>query len=64
MIDDADAVPRHTVLHADVCVVGAGPAGITLALALEGHGLRVLLLEAGRDPGDAAAQALYEGELA
>ncbi len=64
MIDDADTVPRRTVLHADVCVVGAGPAGIALALALEGHGLQVLLLEAGREPGDTAAQALYEGELA
>lgn len=64
MIEDANTVPRHTVLRADVCVVGAGPAGIALALALGDHGLQVLLLEAGREPRDAAAQALYEGELA
>ncbi len=60
----ADEVPRGTVLRADVCVVGAGPAGIALALALSGRGLSVLLLEAGRRPQDPLAQALYEGELA
>ncbi|MEY4712849.1 MAG: hypothetical protein RIS88_2299 [Pseudomonadota bacterium] len=64
MIEDANAVPRHTVLRADVCVVGAGPAGIALALALGEHGLQVLLLEAGHEPHDAAAQALYAGEVA
>ncbi len=64
MIEDANAVPRHTVLRADVCVVGAGPAGIALTLALGERGLQVLLLEAGRQPHDAAAQALYAGDLA
>ncbi len=64
MIDDANSVPRHTVLQADVCVVGAGPAGIALALTLGERGLQVLLLEAGRHSRDTAAQALYTGELA
>src|SRR5580700_5409446 len=31
----------------DVCVVGAGPVGITLALECEAAGLSVLLMEAG-----------------
>ncbi len=61
---NADEVPRGTVLRADVCVVGGGPAGIALALSLSGRGLSVLLLEAGRRPQDPLAQALYEGELA
>ncbi|RYZ07866.1 MAG: GMC family oxidoreductase [Comamonadaceae bacterium] len=64
MRDRATRVPRGGVLHADVCVVGAGPAGITLALALSGKGLSVLLLEAGDQPLDARAQALYAGEVA
>lgn len=64
MMDDADCVPRDTVLRSDVCVVGAGPAGITLALALGEYGLSVLLLEAGRQARDKASQDLYAGELA
>lgn len=64
MIEDAGAQHHGALLRADVCVVGAGPAGITLALALSGQGLQVLLLEAGRHPLDPAAQALYAGELA
>jgi hypothetical protein len=31
----------------DVCIIGAGPAGITLALRFAGNGRRVLLLEGG-----------------
>ena len=34
MIEDAHALPAHTRLDSQVCVVGAGPAGIALALAL------------------------------
>lgn len=64
MIGEADGVPRDTELRAEVCVVGGGPAGIALSLALGERGLSVLLLEAGRTNRDAPAQALYEGELA
>lgn len=64
MIESANAVPRGTVLAADVCVVGAGAAGIPLALSLSGRGLSVLLLEAGERTRDGRAQAHYEGEVA
>ncbi|HYD77137.1 GMC family oxidoreductase [Ramlibacter sp.] len=64
MIESANAVPRGTVLAADVCVVGAGAAGIPLALSLSGRGLSVLLLEAGERTRDGKAQAHYEGEVA
>ena len=64
MIEDAHALPAHTRLDSQVCVVGAGPAGIALALALGEQGISVLLLEAGRESPDTAAQTLYEGELA
>lgn len=47
----------------DFCIVGAGPAGITLALELAGKGRRVCLLEAGGESYTAAAQQLYEGEV-
>lgn len=45
--EDAARLPRGSVLEADIAIVGAGAAGITLARALAGSGLQVLLLEAG-----------------
>ncbi|HYF21207.1 MAG TPA: GMC family oxidoreductase [Ramlibacter sp.] len=64
MIEHANGVPRGTTLQADVCIVGAGAAGIPLALSLSGRGLAVVLLEAGERHQDRKAQAHYEGEVA
>lgn len=64
MIEDISRIPQGAVLAPDLCIVGAGPAGIALALSLADTGLSVLLLEAGRSSRDTAAQALYEGEVA
>ncbi len=47
MFVDARSLPDGATLHADLCIVGAGPAAITLALELTGRGLRVLLVESG-----------------
>jgi len=47
---------------ADVCIVGAGAAGITLALELEAAGHSVLLAESGGFEYEQATQALYVGE--
>lgn len=47
----------------DVCVVGAGPVGIALALACEQRGLSVLLLESGHDEQDAFAASLTAGHI-
>ncbi|MBN8874202.1 MAG: GMC family oxidoreductase [Rhodospirillales bacterium] len=63
MIGDARRIVRDTVLTAEICVIGGGAAGITLALALRNSGLRVLLLESGGLQEHAPTQALYEGEV-
>jgi NADPH-dependent 2,4-dienoyl-CoA reductase/sulfur reductase-like enzyme len=34
-------------LEADICILGAGPAGLTLARELEDEGRRVILIESG-----------------
>lgn len=47
MICDAHEVPEDARIDADVAIVGAGPAGITLALELAGSGLAVVLVEGG-----------------
>ncbi len=63
MMLDANSIPAGSVLQADVCVIGAGPAGIALTLSLAERGISVLLLESGHLQPDAATQALYEGEV-
>ncbi len=45
-------------LEADVAIVGAGPAGIVLALELARASIRVVLVESGGDSFNAAAQRL------
>jgi choline dehydrogenase-like flavoprotein len=64
MIDDALKLTAGQELEADVCIVGAGAAGITLALELAGSALRVLLVESGGMNAEKATQRLYEGRVA
>ena len=47
----------------DVLIAGAGPAGITLALELQGQGLRIGLLESGDQSFDPDTQMLNEGTV-
>ena len=63
MILDAQKGFGHEPPRYDLCIVGAGPAGITLALELEATGWRVCLLEAGGSVYEAETQRLLEGEV-
>lgn len=47
----------------DVCVVGAGPVGISLAVELERLGLSVLLLESGSTSPKRSVQTLSDAEV-
>lgn len=51
-------------LDADIAIVGAGIAGLTLARALQGRRLSICVIESGHDDYDAAIQDLYEGQTA
>lgn len=64
MIADANSIQNGACLQTDVCVVGAGPAGIALTLALSARGISVLLLESGQWGEDTKTQSLYDGEVA
>ncbi|KAB0680373.1 FAD-dependent oxidoreductase [Aureimonas leprariae] len=57
MIHDGRGVSAK--LDADICIVGAGPAGITLALELADTGLKIVLLESGGEVHDPETQSLY-----
>lgn len=58
---DARGIPDDTELHADLCIVGAGPAGLTIAGALARPRRRIVLLESGGRRPDPEAQALGAG---
>jgi choline dehydrogenase-like flavoprotein len=64
VIDQASSIPNGACLQADVCIIGAGPAGISLALDLSARGFSVLMLESGFMQEDSETQKLYAGEVA
>ncbi|HZF73374.1 MAG TPA: NAD(P)-binding protein, partial [Gemmatimonadaceae bacterium] len=63
MHTDARTLPNGTVLEADLCIVGAGASGITIARELSNTNLKVLLLEGGGFDFDPQMQELYRGEI-
>ncbi|PNG27846.1 FAD-dependent oxidoreductase [Methylocella silvestris] len=62
MLIDARQVDARSVVLADVCIVGAGAAGISMALELAEKGIEVALLEGGGVESDPVTQSLYGGE--
>ena len=64
MIIDGRTIDRDTSLvDYDVCIVGAGPAGLIAAHELLGRGIRICLIESGGLQHDAATQLLGEFEV-
>ncbi|CAE6766944.1 MAG: GMC family oxidoreductase [Nitrospira sp.] len=63
MLLDANTVSEGHTLSADICIVGAGAAGITLAMELRATGQRIILLEAGGKTRAGESQSLYQGAL-
>jgi choline dehydrogenase-like flavoprotein len=63
MIIDSRIVAPGTVLRADLCIVGAGPAGITIAREFVDRPLRVILLESGETAVRQENQSLCRGDI-
>jgi choline dehydrogenase-like flavoprotein len=61
MILDGSLLGNGAVVEADICIVGAGAAGITLAMEFLDSGYTVILLESGGLDLEAEAQALNQG---
>jgi len=60
---DARSLQDGLSLSADICIVGAGAAGISLALEFVGTEINVLLLESGGTKADKKIQNLYAGSV-
>ncbi|WP_020178893.1 GMC family oxidoreductase [Methylopila sp. M107] len=63
MITDLETQADKADIVGDICIVGTGPAGLTIALELAAKGRSVILLEAGGEAYEAESQALYEGKV-
>jgi choline dehydrogenase-like flavoprotein len=61
LIDETSAT--NGIIKTDICVIGAGPAGITFAREFIGLPIQLTLLESGRFGYDKQIQKLGEGKL-
>src|SRR5688572_32597170 len=64
MITDARSLSAGQILETDICIVGAGAAGITLAHEFIKSDAKVILLESGGIKFEHFTQLLYQGEIA
>lgn len=62
MISDGRKIPDSSELDCDLCIIGAGAAGIAIAREFIGGGARVIVLESGGLEPDADTQDLYDGQ--
>jgi choline dehydrogenase-like flavoprotein len=62
MFVDARRLDDGSSIEAEVCIVGGGVAGITLALEFGKRGIRTCVLESGGFRPDRATRDLYRGE--
>src|SRR5204862_7347028 len=63
MLLDLRQIPDGTALDADLCIVGAGAAGITIARQFVGRAVGVLVVESGSLELDEETQSLYQGAI-
>ena len=59
---DARKIPDNSLIQVDICIVGAGAAGVSIALDWKKSGYKVILLEGGGFKYDQKMQDLYRGK--
>ena len=62
MIIDARKLSNGHTVNADICIIGAGAAGIAMGLELDNSRLKVAIMESGGFELDKKTQSLYTGE--
>lgn len=63
MFIEAREIERDKELAVDVCIIGGGAAGITIALELEKEGRSIAVLEGGGLESESASQELSRGDI-
>lgn len=59
---DARNLPNNSTIEGDICIIGAGAAGISIALDWSKTGKKVILLEGGGFKYETQLQNLYKGK--
>jgi choline dehydrogenase-like flavoprotein len=62
MHKDARELPANTIIEGDVCIIGAGAAGISIAMEWNNSPHKIILLEGGGFEYDDRVQELYAGK--
>jgi choline dehydrogenase-like flavoprotein len=62
MIIDSRSIDDSTTFQTDLCIIGAGAAGISVALQFLSKSYDVILLESGGIRSDPMTQSLYDGK--
>lgn len=62
MHTNAKELPNRSIIEGDICIIGAGAAGISMALDMKDSGKNVILLEGGGFEFEQQMQDLYRGE--
>ncbi len=63
MHTDARLIENESIIEGDICIIGAGAAGISIALEWVNSPYKVILLEGGGFEYDDKVQELYNGKL-
>src|SRR5260370_13257061 len=63
MMVNFDSLQDGSLLQADLCIIGAGAAGLLLAHAFVGTGTSVVVAESGERVANPRTQALYCGQV-
>lgn len=63
MLVDARSLPGGETIETEVCIIGTGPAGLTLSHEFLGQGFRVCLLESGELDENRDVQDLCAGDV-
>src|SRR5262249_59177603 len=62
MFIDSRRLVEGALIEAEICIIGGGAAGLTLALELDRQGVRTCVLESGGFRADDATRDLYRGD--
>jgi len=62
MFIDARSLDDNTNIESDICIIGSGPAGITVARKLAAKGKKIAILEGGGLEFNSKTQSLYQGK--